>query len=115
MRNSKEEMLYDFFAKVAPVATVRVVRDTKTLESEHHGYLDLLKVICYSLFQCEIPSLGKTSRVCVVCLDRSGLANPRLCEFLHLSRCREGLENSGWCSCAWSEHLGMVKDMAISS
>ena len=38
-------MLYDFFVKVAPVATVRVVRDTKTLESEHHGYLDLLMAI----------------------------------------------------------------------
>lgn len=35
-----EEMLYDFFVKVAPVATVRVVRDTKTLESEYHGYVN---------------------------------------------------------------------------
>lgn len=35
-----EEMLYDFFTKVAPVATVRVVRDTKTLASEHHGYVN---------------------------------------------------------------------------
>eukprot|EP00438_Fugacium_kawagutii_P007705 Skav222594 [mRNA] locus=scaffold1852:52887:55038:- [translate_table: standard] len=35
-----EEMLYDFFAKVAAVVTVRVVRDTKSLESEQHGYVN---------------------------------------------------------------------------
>lgn len=36
----EEEMLYSFFTKVAPVATVRVVRDTKTLQSEQHGYVN---------------------------------------------------------------------------
>jgi len=53
-------MLYDFFVKVAPVATVRVVRDTKTLESEYHGYLDFLKVIFF--FQWKIHYLGKSYR-----------------------------------------------------
>ncbi|CAK9054588.1 unnamed protein product [Durusdinium trenchii] len=39
-REVTEEMLYSFFTKVAPVATVRVVRDTKTLQSEQHGYVN---------------------------------------------------------------------------
>ena len=36
----QEEVLYGFFTPVAPVATVRVVRDTKTMESEQHGYVN---------------------------------------------------------------------------
>ena len=35
-----EEMLYGFFQDVAKVATVRVVRNTKNLESEEHGYVN---------------------------------------------------------------------------
>ncbi|CAE7588291.1 IDE, partial [Symbiodinium sp. CCMP2456] len=35
-----EEMLYSLFTELAPVATLRVVRDTKTLESELHGFVN---------------------------------------------------------------------------
>lgn len=38
--DADEEALYTFFSSIGPVATVRIVRDTRTWRSERHGFVN---------------------------------------------------------------------------
>lgn len=75
-----EEMLYSFFKEVAAVATVRVVRDTRSLESEEHGYVNF--------YTFQVPLRGPVS------LFESSLG------------CRACSEAAGWCGLTWPATLG---------